>query len=94
MELVPLTEKTIISKTRLLEAIEVIRGNDSVLVIDELEEGLSGVGVPVRQDGRLIGMLATYLPTVRLTPTVKERALGSLRRGAAELATPSNFNIR
>lgn len=79
------TEKTTVTKDGLLRAVEKIRQQQHSSVIDELEDGLSGVGVPVRQDGQLVAMLAVYLPTVRLTPELYDVALEALRAGAKQL---------
>ena len=36
-------------------------------VVNELEDGIAGVGTSIRCGGELVGMLAVYLPTMRLT---------------------------
>jgi IclR family acetate operon transcriptional repressor len=85
MELVRHTPKTKVTKEELRAAVEEIREQQHSSIIDELEDGLSGIGVPVRKEGQLIALLATYMPTVRLTPEVYEDALNALRAGAERL---------
>lgn len=70
----------------LIESVNAIRSSGYSVVVDTLEPGLSGVGVPVHGSGRLIAMLATYLPTSRFTPTFKEKAIAKLLHGAESIA--------
>ncbi|MFJ2618004.1 IclR family transcriptional regulator [Glutamicibacter sp. NPDC087344] len=71
----------------LTESIDGIRLNDYSVVVDTLEAGLSGIGVPVRKSGRLVAMLATYLPTSRFTEDFRIGALSALRQGAETIAS-------
>lgn len=79
------TSQTITDRRTFRTAIERIRNVGYTTVIDELEEGLAGVGVPVRHDGQITAMLAIYLPTVRFTDVFRQRALFALKAGAKEL---------
>ncbi|MEA5456786.1 IclR family transcriptional regulator [Sinomonas sp. JGH33] len=85
MELVRHTPKTITDPLLLARAIEDIRRQGHVVVVDELEDGLAGLGYPVRKGGQLVAMLAVYLPTIRFTPELQSKALAVLERGAREL---------
>lgn len=86
MEFVPHTPKTKVTAEDLRREVEGIRAKQYNCVVDELEDGLSGMGVAVRQDGRLIAMLATYMPTIRFTADVQDLALKTLQRAAQKLA--------
>ncbi|OIH85107.1 hypothetical protein BLJ79_07910 [Arthrobacter sp. UCD-GKA] len=79
------TPKTIVDGETLKRAIEKIRKDGYAVVVDEFEEGLAGLALPVRRDGQLSGMLAVYLPTHRLTVEFRKRALESLTRGVKKL---------
>lgn len=85
MKLEKHTSRTITDSHALRHAIETIRSDGHTTVIDELEEGLAGVGVPVRHNGQITAMLAVYLPTARFTDDLRERALAALKKGAKEL---------
>jgi DNA-binding IclR family transcriptional regulator len=85
MELSRHTPKTISDRAHQAATIEEVRKRGYTVVVDELEEGLAGLGVPVRKDGQLIAMLAVYLPTLRFTPQLQEKALAALGRGTSEL---------
>lgn len=60
------TPHTKTSVDDLMAAVDQVRAEGHSTVVDEYEEGLAGVGVAVRSDGELIGMLSIYLPTSRL----------------------------
>lgn len=85
MEFVQHTPKTRVGPPQLREAVAEIRTQQYNAVIDELEDGLSGLGVPVRQDRRLVAIIATYMPTVRFTPQVQAQAIDVLRSAADKL---------
>jgi len=62
------TPKTITSRLRLLEELELVRKRGFALIIDELEEGLVAVAAPIReQDGRVVGAISVSGPSTRLT---------------------------
>jgi DNA-binding IclR family transcriptional regulator len=62
------TAKTITSRTRLLEELEIVRKKGFALLVDELEEGLVAVAAPIReQDGRVVGAISVSGPSTRLT---------------------------
>lgn len=85
MELVRHTPKTKVTKKELRDAVEEIRRKQHSSVVDELEEGLSGIGISVRKEGQLIGLLATYMPTSRLTESVYDEIVEALKSGAQAL---------
>lgn len=62
------TEKTIISRARLLAELEQVRKVGYAIIIDELEEGLVAVAAPIREiDGRTIGAISISGPSARMT---------------------------
>ena len=81
-----LTPSTIMTADELLVAIEQIRRDDYSAVVDEYEQGLAGVGVPVRRNGTLAAMIAIYLPTARFDDATRFRALSLLRQAAVRLS--------
>jgi len=63
-----LTDKTITSRTRLLEELEEVRRRGFAIISDELEAGLVAVAAPIReQDGRVVGAISISGPSTRLT---------------------------
>jgi DNA-binding IclR family transcriptional regulator len=54
-------------------------------IVDELEDGLAAVSVPVTLDGELVASINASGPTVRFDDAARERALPSLRRAAASV---------
>jgi DNA-binding IclR family transcriptional regulator len=80
-----LTASTIVTADELLVVIEQIRRDDYSVVIDEYEQGLAGVGVPVRSNGTLVALIAVYLPTARFDDATRVRTLSLLRQAAARL---------
>jgi len=87
------TASTIRSARPLLAALEEIARAGYAEVVDEFEQGLAGLAVPLRQDGRLAAMLAIYLPTARLDGAMRARALDELRRAAQSLTGASETTI-
>jgi IclR family transcriptional regulator, pca regulon regulatory protein len=81
----PHTPSTIGTPHELLAALEAIARAGHAEVVDEFEQGLAGLAVPLSEDGRLVGMLAVYLPTARLDDAMRSRALEGLRRAARTL---------
>jgi IclR family transcriptional regulator, pca regulon regulatory protein len=93
LRFVPHTASTIRSARPLLAALERIARDGHAEVVDEFEQGLAGLAVPLREDGRLVAMLAVYLPTARLDDAMRARALGALRRAAQSLTGASDTTI-
>jgi DNA-binding IclR family transcriptional regulator len=63
-----LTDKTITSRTRLLEELEEVRRRGFALISDELEVGLVAVAAPLRElDGRVVGAISVSGPSTRLS---------------------------
>ena len=77
----------------LLAAVEQIARDGHAEVVDEFEQGLAGLAVPLREDGRLVAMLAVYLPTARLDDAMRARTLAALRRAAQSLTGASETTI-
>jgi DNA-binding IclR family transcriptional regulator len=86
------TDSTIRTGRPLLAAAEEAARAGYAEVIDEFEQGLAGLAVPLHADGRL-AMLAVYLPTARLDDAMRTRALETLRRAAQSLTGPSDTTI-
>jgi DNA-binding IclR family transcriptional regulator len=89
----PHTAATIASADALLAALDAIARAGHAEVVDEFEEGLAGLAVPLREDGELAAMLAVYLPTARLDANAREHALEELRRAAQSLTGASETTI-
>ena len=61
------TSKSIISRTRLLEELEIVRRQGFATIVDELEEGLVAIAAPVREnDGTILGAISISAPSTRL----------------------------
>jgi len=93
LRFVPHTASTIRSTRPLLAAVERIARDGHAEIVDEFEQGLAGLAVPLREDGRLVAMLAVYLPTARLDDAMRARALGALLRAAQSLTGASDTTI-
>jgi IclR family pca regulon transcriptional regulator len=89
----PHTPSTIRAPRALLAALEAIARAGYAEVVDEFEQGLAGLAVPLREQGRLTAMLAVYLPTARLDDAMRGRALAGLRRAAQSLTGASETTI-
>jgi IclR family pca regulon transcriptional regulator len=87
------TPSTIRTARPLLAALEEIARAGYAEVVDEFEQGLAGLAVPLHADGRLAAMLAVYLPTARLDGAMRARALEGLRRAAQSLTGASETTI-
>jgi IclR family pca regulon transcriptional regulator len=87
------TESTIRAARPLLAAVEEIARAGHAEVVNEFEQGLAGLAVPLHEDGRLVAMLAVYLPTARLDDDMRARALDGLRRAAQSLTGASDTTI-
>jgi IclR family pca regulon transcriptional regulator len=84
------TESTIRAARPLLAALEEIARAGCAVVVDEFEQGLSGIAVPLHEGG---AMLAVYLPTARLDEPMRARTLAALRRAAQSLTGASDTTI-
>lgn len=93
LALVPHTEATIRSRPALLAELARIAESDRAEVVDEYEEGLAGLAVPVRRRDRIVGLLAVYLPSARLDAAMRRRALAALRSTAQSLTGASETTI-
>lgn len=77
------TARTITRPDKFIKEIARIRNEGYAVVIDEYEMGLAGLGVPVRENGRLVAMIATHMPSTRFNDEMRTQALSRLR-GAAD----------
>jgi IclR family pca regulon transcriptional regulator len=91
LERVPLkamTEKTVVSKTRLKEILAEVRQNGYAMIEEELEIGLRSIAVPVRgASGRVLAALNVGAHAARVSSRkMTEEFLPVLRKGAQELS--------
>lgn len=68
VELSPITERTIRSKSRLLQEIRSVRASGFAYSREEFTSGITAVATGVHCQGRFIGALNLAVPTVRFTP--------------------------
>jgi DNA-binding IclR family transcriptional regulator len=87
------TPRTIRSARPLVAALEEIARAGHAEVVDEFEQGLAGLAVPLGTPDRLTAMLAVYLPTTRLDDAMRARALDALLRAAQSLTGASETTI-
>ena len=90
LQLVAHTASTIRSRRELLAELDRIEQADHAEVVDEFEQGLAGLAVPLRRHDRIVGLLAVYLPTVRLDAAMRQRALDALEATAQALTGASD----
>jgi len=90
LQLVPHTGSTIRSRRALLAELDRIAQVDHAEVVDQFEQGLAGLAVPLRLQDRIIGLLAVYVPTTRLDAGMRQRALAALRATAQSLTGASD----
>jgi DNA-binding IclR family transcriptional regulator len=90
LQLIPHTRSTIRSRRALLAELDRIAQADHAEVVDEFEQGLAGLAVPLRRHDRIVGLLAVYLPTARLDAAMRQRALEALRATAQSLTGASD----
>jgi DNA-binding IclR family transcriptional regulator len=93
LQLVPHTGSTIRSRRALLAELDRIAQADHAEVVDEFEQGLAGLAVPLRQQDRIIALLAVYLPSTRLDAAMRQRAFQALRATAQSLTGASDTTI-
>jgi DNA-binding IclR family transcriptional regulator len=68
IELAPVTERTIRSKSRLLQEIRGVRASGFAYSHEEFTNGITAVATGVRCQGRFIGAINVAVPTARFTP--------------------------
>ena len=93
LRLVAHTGSTIRSRRALLAELDRIAQAGHTEVVDEYEQGLAGLAVPIRRRDQIVGLLAVYLPTSRLDAAMRERALEALRATAQSLTGASDTTI-
>jgi DNA-binding IclR family transcriptional regulator len=93
LQLVAHTTRTIRTRRALLAELDRIAAADHAEVTDEFEQGLAGIAVPLRQHDRIVGLLAVYLPTVRLDAAMRQRALKALRGTGQSLTGASDTTM-
>lgn len=82
----PLTSKTITDLPAFTAELERVRRLGYAETVDEMEEGLTGVSVPVRRPDGSIGLLiGVYGPTFRLHPQRRAEVVSALLECADEL---------
>jgi DNA-binding IclR family transcriptional regulator len=85
-DLVEVTEKTETDPARFAEQLTTVRRRGYATTVDELEVGLTGVAVPVRdRDGRVVAALGLSGPTARLE--ARQAPLGRLMIAQSERLT-------
>lgn len=86
----PFTAATKTGVDELMRAVEEVRSLGHSTVVDEIEVGLAGVGVTVRdRHARLVGLLSVYLPTARLAEAMRGGLVEQLHRAAERLRETS-----
>ncbi|WP_028935559.1 IclR family transcriptional regulator [Pseudonocardia spinosispora] len=91
----PIVAHTAATKTSvddIVEAVGRVRAEGVSMVVDEVEEGLSGVGVAIRDGARLMATVSVYLPTARLDALLAAGGIDRLRRAADALSRPYEGN--
>jgi IclR family transcriptional regulator, acetate operon repressor len=73
------TPQTILSKRRLRQEIDAIRGSGFAYSHEEFTPGISAVATAVRRGGEFLGALNIAVPTVRFTPQREAMFRDSLR---------------
>lgn len=88
VELKAMTERTVVSETRLREILAEVRQNGYALVEEELEVGLRSIAVPVRgASGKVVAALNVGAQAARVSSRqMREEFLPVLQKGAQELA--------
>jgi DNA-binding IclR family transcriptional regulator len=93
LRLVAHTGSTIRSRRALLAELDRIAETGHAEVVDEYEQGLAGLAVPIRRGDRVAGYLAVYLPTSRLDAAMRQAGLDALRATAQSLTGASDTTI-
>lgn len=81
-----LTDRTITHIDDLISALHVVRERGFAVIDDELEDSMFSLAVPVRIDGRLIGLVAVTGPTPRMKAQPPEDLAAPLKVAAAAIA--------
>ena len=93
--LVALTPQTLTSRAALDRDAAVARNRGYAVTVDELEEGLTGIAVPVRDPrGEVIAALGISGPTSRLRPRIDELGRNLVTRAAEVAAVQHVGNTR
>jgi len=88
-----LTPRTITTRAELARAGAEARARGYAFTVDELEEGLTGVAVPVRgAHGNVVGALGISGPTSRLAERIDELGQHLISRAAEVVAGPQGSN--
>ena len=81
-----LTDRTITSRSELLEALERVRSEGVAVVDSELEPGLVAVAAPIRSaDRSVVAAVAVSGPSVRLTPAGLPEVARAVRAAADDI---------
>ncbi|MFI6347152.1 IclR family transcriptional regulator [Streptomyces sp. NPDC050560] len=85
-DMLPMTDRTIVSLDALREELTTVRGQGYALNDGESEEGITAVAVPVRDADRVaVAALAVSAPSVRMNSQQVTAVLGPLRETAAAI---------
>jgi IclR family transcriptional regulator, acetate operon repressor len=68
VELTPMTDHTIRSKSRLLQEIRAVRASGFAYSREEFTYGITGIATGVHSQGKFVGAINVAVPTVRFTP--------------------------
>jgi IclR family acetate operon transcriptional repressor len=80
---------TIVTAAGLRSELEKVRDQGWAQMIDELEDGLTGISVPLRDDhGRLTAAIGITGPTQRMSEQQRARVLEALQASVRELQRP------
>jgi IclR family acetate operon transcriptional repressor len=85
-KLTPYTHKTRVKFADLEADLAQVRARDFALSDEELFDGIIGVAVPIRHEGRTLAALAVHGPLTRLTIADCERFVPKLRKSAERIA--------
>jgi len=77
--------RTITTRGELEAELARIRERGHAEIVDELEDGLAAVSVPIALDGELVASINASGPTARFDDAARKRALPALRRAAASV---------
>ncbi|MGO1181609.1 IclR family transcriptional regulator [Micrococcaceae sp. AOP34-BR2-30] len=71
---------------RLRSEVDKVADQGYSTIVDELEVGVSGAGVPIYHQKRLVSMLAVHAPTARFTEAFSSTAITALLAAAERIA--------
>lgn len=88
------TPSTITSPKRLRAELAQVRRQGFATLLNELEDGLAGISVPLRgTDGSLLSVITVSGPSYRFDESARKRALGALRATARAIQESAPYPI-